>query len=165
MIALSEARFPAGTSGGQLDILARQHLWAAGLNYGHGTGHGVGFFLNVHEGPQGIAPGLAGKAKVPFQVGMITSNEPGFYREGHYGIRIENLVLCEQDQETPYGEFLRFRTLTLFPIDRNLIEPALLTDAERQWLNDYHAKVEKEISPLLEDEAERSWLQQQCAPL
>ncbi|RME96986.1 MAG: aminopeptidase P family protein [Bacteroidetes bacterium] len=165
MIALSEVRFPEGTTGGQLDVLARQHLWAAGLNYGHGTGHGVGFFLSVHEGPQGISPSLAGKAKTAFRVGMITSNEPGFYREGHYGIRIENLVLCEHDQKTPYGTFLRFRTLTLFPIDRKLIERSMLTEGERRWLNHYHAQVERELSPLLAHKAEQAWLRQQCAPI
>lgn len=164
MMALSQVRFPKGTSGVQLDTLARQFLWQEGLNYGHGTGHGVGFFLNVHEGPQGIMPNAASKGKTAFEVGMLTSNEPGFYRQGHYGIRIENLVLCVEDQTTDYGDFLKFETMTLFPIDQNLIDTTMLTTAEINWLNAYHQKVYEAVSPLL-DKEEKDWLEKKCATL
>ncbi|MEL7220233.1 MAG: aminopeptidase P family protein [Bacteroidota bacterium] len=166
MIALSRARFPKGTGGAQLDTLARQFLWQDGLNYGHGTGHGVGFFLNVHEGPQGFATSaVTSRGRTPFEAGMLTSNEPGFYRTDHYGIRIENLILCVEDQSTDYGEFLRFETLTLFPIDRKMIQLDLLSETETQWLNDYHKQVMDGILPLLTDEEEREWLRFQCRPL
>jgi Xaa-Pro aminopeptidase len=162
-IDLALARFPAGTSGAQLDILARNPLWRAGLNYGHGTGHGVGFFLNVHEGPQSISPNpRSAGAQRAFESGMVTSNEPGYYREGEYGIRIENLVLCVEDPEQK--DWLRFENLTLFPIDRTLIDPALLTPPQLAYLDDYHAWVQEELSPLLEP-AERAWLAAACAPL
>ncbi len=164
MMALSQVRFPKGTSGVQLDTLARQFLWQEGLNYGHGTGHGVGFFLNVHEGPQGIMPNAASKGKTAFEVGMLTSNEPGFYRQGHYGIRIENLVLCVEDQTTDYGDFLKFETMTLFPIDQNLIDTTMLSTAEINWLNAYHQKVYEAVSPLL-DREEKDWLEKKCATL
>ena len=160
-IALAKLRFPSGTTGAHMDILARQSLWAHGLNYGHGTGHGVGFFLNVHEGPQGIGSGLTGKATIPFEAGMLTSNEPGFYQTGEYGIRIENLVLCVEDQETPFGQFLKFETLTLFPIDTQLIDFTLLTKNEVAWLNDYHALVLEKLSPLLSEEASL-WMREKC---
>ncbi|PSR13409.1 MAG: hypothetical protein DA408_17490 [Bacteroidetes bacterium] len=166
MIALTEARFPTGTGGAQLDTLARQFLWQKGLNYGHGTGHGVGFFLNVHEGPQGFATSaVTSRGSTAFVPGMVTSNEPGFYRTGHYGIRTENLMLCVTDQATNYGNFLRFETLTLFPIDRRLMQLELLTQSEVDWLNAYHQLVLDNLLPLLQDTAERAWLQEQCAPL
>ncbi len=162
-IDLALARFPAGTSGAQLDVLARNPLWQAGLNYGHGTGHGVGFFLNVHEGPQSISPNpRSAGAQRPFEAGMVTSNEPGYYREGEYGIRIENLVLCVEDPERK--DWLRFENLTLFPIDRALIDPSLLTPRQRDYLNEYHAWVREELSPLLGEE-EREWLEAACASL
>ncbi len=161
-IALAMAWFPEGTKGVQLDSMARMFLWREGKNYGHGTGHGVGFFLNVHEGPQGItssptnARGLA-----EFVPGMLTSNEPGYYETGQYGIRIENLILCMEAAQTTSGRFLRFETLSLFPIDLRLIDVEMLDAAEKQWLNAYHAQVLRELSPLLE-EAEAAWLAEQC---
>ena len=159
-IALATAVFPEGTRGGQLDTLARQYLWAAGLDYAHGTGHGVGAFLAVHEGPQRIAP--SGGAFVggdePLRAGMLLSNEPGYYKTGAYGIRIENLVLVER-REVAGAEkpLLGFETLTFAPIDRALIDVALLTEAERAWLNSYHAKVAEIVGPQLQGEA-AEWL-------
>ena len=158
-IALARAIFPAGTRGAQLDTLARQYLWEAGLDYSHGTGHGVGSYLSVHEGPQRIAPlGAQAGGDEPLLAGMILSNEPGYYKAGDYGIRIENLVLVEE-RRVPGAEkdLLGFRELTLAPIDRNLIETALLTPAERQWVDSYHARVRAEIGPQLDDAA-RHWL-------
>ncbi len=165
MIALSQAVFPVGTRGIQLDTLARQYLWQQGLDFGHGTGHGVGFFLNVHEPPQGFAPGLGERGKTPFAAGMLTSNEPGYYQEGAYGIRIENLVLAvpafEEDEVEEGSGFLRFETVTYYPIDMLLVEPDLLTVEERAWLSAYHAEVYKRLSPGL-DKAERKWLKVRC---
>jgi Xaa-Pro aminopeptidase len=166
-IALARAVFPKGTVGSQLDVLARQFLWAAGLDYQHGTGHGVGSFLSVHEGPQRIAKsgGGQGGTEQELLAGMIVSNEPGYYKTGEYGIRIENLILVEpRAVEGGEGEFLGFETLTLAPIDRALIEPALLSDAERGWLDAYHARVAEVIAPRLDGE-DRDWLVAQCAPL
>jgi Xaa-Pro aminopeptidase len=167
-IALARAIFPAGTKGVQLDALARQHLWAAGLDYNHGTGHGVGSYLSVHEGPQRIAAAWSAQpgGDEPLQPGMILSNEPGYYKTGEYGIRIENLVLVER-REAPGAEreLLGFRELTLAPIDRRLVDTGLLTPDERGWWNDYHARVAAEIGPLLTDAAEQTWLEQACAPL
>lgn len=161
-IALGTAKFPAGTTGVQLDTLARQFLWQQGLNYGHGTGHGVGFFLNVHEPPQGfVASPNNQRGNTPHEPGMLTSNEPGFYKTGAYGIRIENLVLCVEAEETEFGKFLQFDTLTLFPIDTTLIDTTLLTKEERQWLNDYHHRVFNELAPRLEGE-EVEWLRRKC---
>ncbi len=148
MIKLSMAVFPYGTKGIQLDTLARQSLWEDGLNYGHGTGHGVGHFLSVHEGPVSIRPECNPNEIVP---GMIFSNEPGVYREGEYGIRIENLLVCVEKKTTPFGRFLGFETLTLCPIDTRLVLPELLLPDERQWLNDYHSSVRKALSPMLDD--------------
>ena len=167
MIALSQAVFPAGTRGIQLDILARQYLWQQGLNYGHGTGHGVGFFLNVHEPPQGFAPSLSERGKTPMEAGMFSSNEPGFYLEGGYGIRIENLVLATPafpDDASDDDEYLRFETITYYPIDYVLLEPDLLTQTERDWLNAYHEEVYRRLSPKL-DSAEQEWLKERCAAL
>lgn len=161
-IGLSSAIFPEGTTGVQLDILARQHLWAAGLNYGHGTGHGVGHFLNVHEGPQGITPNpRTSRGQTPIVPGMLTSNEPGFYKADEYGIRIENLDLCVEKMETDTGKFYTFEPQTLFPIATDLILLPLLSTEERQWLNEYHARVLKELSPLL-NSAEQAWLEKKC---
>ena len=159
MIDLAMARFPEGTLGHELDSLARTPLWQEGLNYGHGTGHGVGYFLNVHEGPQSINPGKAGIRPAPLEPGMILSDEPGLYRDGAYGIRTENLVVITEDQKTPFGSFLRFETLTLCYIDTRLIDVPLLTDEERQWLNDYHRMVYEKLSPRL-DEEHRKWLRE-----
>jgi Xaa-Pro aminopeptidase len=167
-IALARAIFPAGTKGVQLDALARQHLWAAGLDYNHGTGHGVGSYLSVHEGPQRIAAAWSAQAgnDEPLQPGMILSNEPGYYKQGEYGIRIENLVLVERrSADGAEREIMGFRELTLAPIDRRLVDVALLTADERDWWNAYHARVAAEIGPLLTDAAEQAWLEQACAPL
>ncbi|GAF03479.1 putative peptidase [Saccharicrinis fermentans DSM 9555 = JCM 21142] len=155
-IALDTTSFPQGTRGVHLDILARKPLWSKGLNYGHGTGHGVGCFLNVHEGPQSIRPNDNG---VAFEKGMVTSNEPGLYRTGQYGIRIENLLLTIESNQSEFGEFLKFETLTLCPIDLKPIEPSLLTHEEKEWLNNYHQKVYDTLSPFLNDEL-KQWLQE-----
>jgi Xaa-Pro aminopeptidase len=163
MIAISRARFPRGVAGGHLDALARYPLWLAGLDYDHGTGHGVGSFLSVHEGPQR----LSRISQVPFAEGMILSNEPGYYREGAFGIRLENLVIVQKDTAPAGGEardWLGFETLTLVPIDRRLILPDLLTPGERDWLNAYHARVQAELSKLLTNSA-RDWLAAACAPI
>jgi Xaa-Pro aminopeptidase len=158
MIAVSVARFPRGTGGGQIDILARQFLWQEAITYNHGTGHGVGAFLSVHEGPVGIAA----RFSTPFEPGMIVSNEPGYYEAGAYGIRIENLILVRQ---SPMAEgWLEFETLTLSPIDTRLIALSLLTGAERDWLNAYHARVRAEIGPHL-DGTVRAWLEKATAPI
>ena len=162
-LGLAMLHYPEGTKGYQIDALARQDLWKAHLNYGHGTGHGVGFFLNVHEGPQSISP-TAGRGSVPLEVGMLTSNEPGFYLPNHYGIRIENLVLTVEAGTSAFGTFLKFDTVTLFPIDLSLVKKELLTQEEIAWLNDYHQVVYTELSPLLNEE-EVAWLKMKCAPI
>ncbi|WP_097092920.1 aminopeptidase P family protein [Novosphingobium sp. Chol11] len=162
-IALARAQFPIGTRGSQLDVLARQFLWAEGLDYAHGTGHGVGSFLSVHEGPQRIA--TAGGNDEPLQPGMILSNEPGYYRTGEYGIRIENLVLVERrDVPGAEREMLGFETLTFAPIDRNAIAVDILTAEERAWVDAYHANVVGIVGPQLDGDA-LLWLEQACAPL
>ena len=157
-IALAQARFPPGTTGTQLDVLARQFLWQAGLDYDHGTGHGVGSFLDVHEGPQRITK-FSGDCAL--QEGMIISNEPGYYREGEYGIRIESLVLVTRPEAIAGGDeaMLGFETLTLAPFDASLIDVSLLSEGERAFVNDYHAKVRAAITPHLREESERAWLQ------
>jgi len=164
LIALSRARFPEGASGPQLDAIARAPLWAGGLDYGHGTGHGVGYFLNVHEGPQGIRPPVAGGALVALERGMISSIEPGVYKPGRHGIRHENLAVVVAAERTEFGEFNAFETLTLCPFDRRAIEPALLDEPERAWLDDYHAGVRTALAPLL-DGADLEWLHRHCASL
>jgi len=162
-IALAQATFPHGTRGGQLDVLARQYLWAAGLDYAHGTGHGVGSYLSVHEGPQRIA--TFGGGDEPLRAGMILSNEPGYYRSGEWGIRIENLVLVvDKPVDGAEQPMLGFETLTFAPIDRNLIDVAMLSDAEREWVDAYHARVLAQIGPQLDGEA-KSWIEMACAPL
>ncbi|MGE5721850.1 MAG: aminopeptidase P family protein [Sphingomonadales bacterium] len=162
-IALARAVFPEGTRGNQLDALARQFLWRVGLDYAHGTGHGVGSYLGVHEGPQRIA--TFGGGDEPLRPGMICSNEPGYYKAGEYGIRIENLVLVEE-RAIPGAEkkMMGFETLTLVPLDRRLIDLALLTDEEKGWVDDYHAHVVDVIAGFVEGEA-REWLEQSCRPL
>jgi Xaa-Pro aminopeptidase len=166
-IALARAVFPAGTTGAQLDVLARQFLWAVGLDYAHGTGHGVGSFLAVHEGPQRIAKAQGGQAGTAhaLMAGMIVSNEPGYYQAGAYGIRIENLVLVE-DRAVPGADagFLGFATLTFVPIDRGLIDLALLDAAERGWIDAYHAQVRALLVPQLEGDA-RAWVESATQPL
>lgn len=162
-IALAKAAFPKGTTGHQLDVLARAPLWEEGLDYGHGTGHGVGFFLNVHEGPQGIRPNAAGSGIVPFEPGMVTSNEPGFYLEGAYGIRIENLVVCEPFVESDFGEFYCFESLSLFPMDFDLVDFGMLGPDEIDWLGIYHLKVLTEMEPAVNDD-QMEWLASKCMP-
>jgi Xaa-Pro aminopeptidase len=161
-IGIATARFPVGTTGAQLDTLARIALWKAGLDYDHGTGHGVGSFLSVHEGPQRIAK----TGTQPLRPGMILSNEPGYYPAGEYGIRIENLELVTEARDIAHGErpMLGFETLTLAPIDRRLVEPALLTAEERDWLNRYHARVNEEVGPYL-DARTRIWLEAATKPV
>jgi Xaa-Pro aminopeptidase len=159
-IRLAMSGFPDGTAGNQLDTIARMPLWDIGLNFGHGTGHGIGAYLNVHEGPQAISyyRGI-GVSLVP---GMIISNEPGFYKTGQYGIRTENLILVTAGQTG--SSFQGFETITLCPIDRTLIDASFLDERERQWLNSYHKKVKESLSPLLESQ-EKEWLQQETQPL
>jgi Xaa-Pro aminopeptidase len=162
-LALARVRFPAGTTGSALDALARQALWAHGFDYDHGTGHGVGSYLGVHEGPQRIAKQ---PNSVPLQAGMIVSNEPGYYKEGAYGIRIETLQVATPAAPIAGGErpMLGFETLTLAPIDRALIAADLLTPEEGAQLDAYHARVLGEIGPQLDGEA-RTWLEAACAPI
>jgi len=166
-IAIATAIFPEGTTGGQIDGFARRPLWEVGCDYAHGTGHGVGAYLSVHEGPQRIAaPNYPGGGPAePLRAGMFLSNEPGYYKAGEYGIRIENLVLVEP-RDVPGGDLkmLGFETLTFAPIERDLIEPMLLTEAERAWLNAYHAQVVAKIGPVLDTE-DRAWLGAKCAPI
>jgi Xaa-Pro aminopeptidase len=153
-IALSMAKFPKGTRGTQLDFLARQYLCADAKNYLHGTGHGIGHFLNVHEGTQSIR---MNENPVMLEYGMVTSNEPGIYVTGEYGIRIENLILCTPYKISNFGEFMQFETITLAPIATNAIDKKLLTPSEINWLNKYHEKVYKKLSPYL-DTQEKRWL-------
>ena len=154
-IGLSNAKFPSGTKGSNIDLLARKALWDNGMNYGHGTSHGIGYFLNVHEGPMDIRQEYNNFNLRP---GMVLSDEPGFYREGHYGIRIENIIVCVKREKTDYGQFYGFETLTLCPIDQNLIDITLLTDDEIKWINNYHHKCYKELSPLLKNDEEKYFL-------
>ncbi|MBN6716454.1 aminopeptidase P family protein [Pseudomonas capsici] len=158
VIALSRARFPKGILSPLLDSIARAPIWADEVNYGHGTGHGVGYFLNVHEGPQVIAYQAAATPQTAMLPGMITSIEPGTYRPGRWGVRIENLVINQEAGKTEFGEFLRFETLTLCPIDTRCLETSMLSSDERKWLNDYHAHVNERLSPLLQGAALK-WLQ------
>ncbi|GGE17747.1 Xaa-Pro aminopeptidase [Gemmobacter megaterium] len=164
MIAICRARWPKGLAGRDLDALARYNLWLQGRDYDHGTGHGVGAFLSVHEGPQR----LSRVSEVPLEPGMILSNEPGYYREGHYGIRIENLVVVQPAGALPEGDtarsMLEFETLTLAPIDRTLILADRLSPGERDWLNAYHARVLAEIGPQCTADT-RAWLTSACAPI
>lgn len=157
MIAISEAKFPPGTRGVELDILARHALWAEGLDYAHGTGHGVGSYLGVHEGPQGISK----RYMTPFETGMIVSNEPGYYKAGSHGIRIENLVIVNPPRLPEGGdiEMHSFTTLTLCPIDRRLVDVTLLSTSEKRWINGYQSKVRNELSKLIEDEDTLHWLE------
>jgi Xaa-Pro aminopeptidase len=166
-IALAKARFPAGTSGGSLDSLARQFLWADGVDYAHGTGHGVGSYLAVHEGPQriGMSAGVQAGTGEPLLAGMILSNEPGYYKEGAFGIRIENLLLVRDAEiEGAEGRFLEFENLTWAPLEPKLIERALLSAAEAKWVDDYHRSVMEHISPQL-SEIDGNWLRSITAPI
>ena len=165
VIALSRAKFPRGASGQQLDALARAPIWAAGVDYGHGTGHGVGYCLNVHEGPQSIRPPRSGQQLEAMDIGMITSIEPGIYKPGRHGVRIENLAATVSAGDGEFGEFLQFETLTLCPIDTRLLDLSLLDATEIAWLDDYHATVHERLAPLLDNAADRAWLDLRCAPL
>ena len=166
-IAIDRATFPQGTNGSQLDAFARQFLWQAGVDYGHGTGHGVGSYLGVHEGPQRIAKASGGQAGTNQELfeGMILSNEPGYYKGGEYGIRIENLVLTvKREIAGGEGDWLGFEPLTFVPIDAALVDRSLLTEDEIAWWNDYHAKTRKLLAPQLDGEA-LAWLEEACKPL
>lgn len=162
-IALARARFPKGTRGVELDALARAPLWSAGLDYDHGTGHGIGSYLSVHEGPASISK----RGMIVLQPGMILSNEPGYYREGAFGIRLENLVLVCAPEPVDGGdrEMMSFETLSFTPFDRRLVNPALLDDVELDWLNDYHADVRTKLSGEIEEADVRAWLESATAPI
>ncbi len=167
MIALSMAKFPRGTRSPMLDTLARAPIWAAGVDFGHGTGHGVGYFLNVHEGPHGITPHLPPEPQTAMEPGMVTSNEPGIYRPGRWGVRIENLVVNRPatfDEPSEFGEFLRFETLTLSPIDTRVIERSLLRDDEIAWLNAYHAEVRRRVGSHVSGAA-ADWLERRTSAI
>ncbi len=152
MIGLTQSIFPAGTRGCNIDVFARKVLWENGLNYGHGTGHGIGHYLSVHEGPVAIRQEIN---NVSLKPGMVLSNEPGLYREGEYGIRTENVVLCVEKQHSEFGNFLGFETLTLCPIDLSLINSSLLSDGEIQWINNYHQDVYTKLAPFLGPDIKR----------
>ncbi|MDX9679237.1 aminopeptidase P family protein [Pseudomonas zeae] len=164
VIALSRAQFPKGILSPLLDAIARAPIWADSVDYGHGTGHGVGYFLNVHEGPQVIAYQAAPAPQTAMQPGMITSIEPGTYRPGRWGVRIENLAMNREAGSSEFGEFLKFETLTLCPIDTRCLLPALLTEEEKQWFNTYHTEVRERLSPLLEGAA-LEWLNTRTAAI
>ena len=161
-IALANAVFPEGTRGAQLNVLAEQYLWQNGLSYLHGTGHGVGFFLSVHEGPHSIRLNWVDAPMLP---GSITSDEPGLYREGIHGIRCENLVLCRERMDTEFGKFLGFEVLTLFPFDRSLFDKSIMTPDEIEWVDTYHATVRERLLPALDTEAQKSWLIAHTEPI
>ena len=160
-IGVAALKFPEGTRGNQIDVMARQPLWQYGLNFAHGTGHGVGFFMNVHEGPHRIGPGAGGAYNLPIIAGMYSSNEPGFYKEGAFGMRIENLMITQKAEETDFGKFLDFETITLAPLENKLVDVNLLTKSERKWYNDYHAEVLEKLGSEMNAE-ERAWLAEKC---
>jgi Xaa-Pro aminopeptidase len=162
LINLSSARFLKGSAGNNLDVLARQPLWEHGLDYKHGTGHGVGHFLNVHEGPQNFSQHT--RSDTPLETGMVITIEPGVYKEGRHGIRIENMVCVEHERETDSGIFLSLKELTFFPIDTTPLKTELLSDRELQWLDSYHRTVFEKLSPLLDDQ-EVEWLRNKTLPL
>ena len=164
MMGLSATRFPRGTRSPMLDAIARAPIWAAGIDYGHGTGHGVGYFLNVHEGPQVISASAMPEPHTAMEPGMITSIEPGIYRPGKWGVRIENLVLNQSAETTEFGEYLRFETLTLCPIDTRCLDLSLLRADEISWLNDYHRTVSTRLVPYLGGTA-LQWLQERTRPI
>ena len=156
---LGSIKFPKNVRGINLDVLARMALWEMGLDYNHGTGHGVGYFLNVHEGPNSIR--FRGNDNVIFEEGMLTSNEPGYYEEGNYGIRLENLIMCKETEKTEYGQFMEFETYTMVPFDLDAIDVEMLSEKEKKLLNDYHQNVYETISAYLNDE-EKQWLREAC---
>ncbi len=161
-IAVADVIFPKGTRGIQLDSLARQFLWQKGITYNHGTGHGVGFFLNVHEPPQGIANGLGERGVTVILPTTLTSNEPGYYKKDSHGIRTENLVVCHEVEGN--SDFLYFETVTLFPIDKSMIDKDIMSPAETKWLNDYHQRVYQDLAPGLDEKAKK-WLEEKCSAL
>ncbi len=163
-LALGSAVFKKGTTGRSLDILARRPLWELGYDYNHGTGHGVGFILNVHEGPQNISSGISKRGDVPFAPGMITSNEPGVYLPGEFGIRIENMIVCREQTVNDFGTFYGFDTLTMVPYERDLIIPTALTEEEKVQIDEYHKMVYNNISSLLKTD-ERDWLFKATRPI
>ena len=158
-IALAEVIFPKGTSGSQLEVLARQYMWDNGLNYLHGTGHGIGYFLNVHEGPHGLAVPTTDRGRTPLTPGMIISNEPGYYLEGSYGIRIENVVVVRKHRQ--HENYMQFETISLYPIDLELADEKLLTSKEKAWINKYNEKCFQKISPNLSDDM-KTWFRHKC---
>ncbi|MGZ9031060.1 MAG: M24 family metallopeptidase [Burkholderiaceae bacterium] len=164
MIALSRAKFPRGTRSPMLDTIARAPIWAEFADFGHGTGHGVGYFLNVHEGPHGITPHLAPEPQTAMEPGMVTSNEPGLYRPGKWGVRIENLVLNVPAMTTEFGEFLQFETLTLCPIDTRLVDTSMMSADELMWLDSYHAEVRRRVGPHVSGPA-LTWLTERTRPV
>lgn len=164
-IALNRAVFPAGTTGLMLDTLARQFLWQAGLDYRHGTGHGVGHYLNVHEGPQNISPR---SADAVLKAGMTITDEPGYYEDGKFGIRIENVLLVrEAKTECNFGSvgYLTFENITMVPIQKKLIKTSLMSKEDIEWINEYHQEVWNKVSPLLTDEKVKAWLKKETSPL
>jgi Xaa-Pro aminopeptidase len=164
-LAMERAIFPEGTRGESLDVIARQPLWSIGLDYRHGTGHGVGYLLNVHEGPNGLhSMIIPNRLTCPFEPGMVTTNEPGYYRDGHYGIRIENELLCVPHGESEYGKFYTFKNITLCPYDLRAVCPELMTDEEIEQVNRYHARVYEELSGRL-NEDEKAWLRRATSPI
>ena len=165
MLNLAGTQFPYGCRGEHLDVLARRPLWEQGLDYRHGTGHGVGFLLNVHEGPNRFAYNTdPEKPSCVLEPGMVTTDEPGYYEDGAFGIRIENDLLCVSGPETAYGRFLAFEPLTLCPIDTEAVDPSLMSRREISLLNQYHALVWEQLSGLL-PEKERAWLQEATRPI
>lgn len=165
-LRLGAAKFKYGCSGVALDYLAREPLWEMGCDYNHGTGHGVGYFLNVHEGPNAIRYRIVNQPgdNVVLEEGMITSNEPGFYLEGKFGIRLENLIACKKLEKTEFGQFMGFETLTMVPFERAAIDPDQMTEKEKMLLNRYHEQVYETISPFL-NKNEEEWLMDACAPI
>ena len=164
-IALSRCSFPEGTTGLQLDLAARYAMWQEGYDFGHGTGHGVGARLCVHEGPHQIRKNVRPCTLVPFKAGMTITNEPGIYVEGKFGVRIENILMTAEKEKTPYGKFLHFETLTLCPIDTRPINMGMLNEQEKNWLNEYHAHVRSQLMPLLTDAADQKWLEKATAKI
>jgi Xaa-Pro aminopeptidase len=163
-LRLAAAQWKQGASGVALDYLARSPLWAMGLDYNHGTGHGVGYLLSVHEGPQSIRWKSLGGQEPPLEAGMVTSDEPGVYLTGEYGIRLENLTLCVERDQTPFGSFLGFETLTLTPFDLDAVDPARMTQEDKDLLNAYHRRVYDAVAPHLPPE-EAAWLKTATRPI
>jgi len=160
-IAVATTLFPKGTRGFQIDTLSRQYLWNMGMDFGHGTGHGVGFFLCVHEGPAKISPH---PVDVKLEQGMVLTNEPGVYREGEYGIRLESMILVEPAFENDFGSFMKFKNMTYCHFERNLIDETILSQKEIEWINAYHAEVYEKLSPVLKQDV-ALWLKDKTLPL